>query len=463
MLGSYLFAALPNLKTVQFANSVTEIHSHCFANDYMLFGFSVPETVSYIGTGAFSGYATWYQAQTEDFVILGDGILCKYFGTDTEIVIPDSVKQICGNAFTATRYYDLPNGKTIAVDTTNLAITQITVPDTVSVIADDAFLDLAGLQTVNLPMHLEKIGSHAFDGCTSLTNIDIPKTVQHIGESAFDQNPWLSDTGDYVILGDGLLYRFQGQQKILNVPEQVKTILNGAISGNKIVEINLSAEIRGIESNAVACKNAVIVSEPGGVAAQYAEAEGLPFRSNVPPKGKDLTLDYAKDGWYFGNSGSIFGSDYALTDADRQQLADYGIDTRDDKTWNGSCVGLAITVILAKNGLYLPSQLQTDAKTISEIEPTEDIVSFINYYQCTQGKDGTSSAYEADYLKCYRMLNIAKNIPHGASPFLLTFTIGSGSHGVVGYGQESGAWTFDGKEYDGRILYLGFQFSQGVA
>lgn len=50
------------------------------------------------------------------------------------------------------------------------------------------------------------------------------------------------------------------------------------------------------------------------------------------------------------------------------------------------------------------------------------------------------------------MLQIAKEIPNGASPFLLVYTTASGTHGVVGYGQEEGTWIFDGKTYDGRIL-----------
>ena len=50
------------------------------------------------------------------------------------------------------------------------------------------------------------------------------------------------------------------------------------------------------------------------------------------------------------------------------------------------------------------------------------------------------------------MIRSAENIPHGVSPFLITFSMTNTAHGVVGYGIESGEWEFDGKAYDRRIL-----------
>ena len=223
-LGNYAFKDCHSLHSVVLQSGVKAIGDGCFSGDYLLSSLTIPETVNHIGADAFNGCAAWYQAQTEDFVILGDGILCKYLGSDTEITVPDSVKQICANTFISPIYLFLPDGETVSLDKPNTAITKIIIPDTVSAIANSTFRDLAGLQAVELPVHLKEIGNEAFYGCTSLNTIDIPKTVQHIGKNAFYSNPWLSDAGDYVILGDGLLYIFQGRQKIINVPEQVKTV-----------------------------------------------------------------------------------------------------------------------------------------------------------------------------------------------------------------------------------------------
>ena len=64
-----------------------------------------------------------------------------------------------------------------------------------------------------------------------------------------------------------------------------------------------------------------------------------------------------------------------------------------------------------------------------------------------------------------RMLKFARNIPNGAPPFLLTFTTKTGSHGVVGYGLESGAsfLYYDSTTLDYCIPYYGVHVADGTA
>ena len=66
---------------------------------------SISKSVKYIGDAAFE-HTPWLETQTDNFVIVGDGILLKYFGSSRQIVIPDGVKEICGDAFTE---YDKAN------------------------------------------------------------------------------------------------------------------------------------------------------------------------------------------------------------------------------------------------------------------------------------------------------------------------------------------------------------------
>lgn len=104
-----------------------------------------------------------------------------------------------------------------------------------------------------------------------------------------------------------------------------------------------------------------------------------------------------------------------------------------------------------KNGIFTPALLQQDAKTLSDVKPADAVRSFINYYQCIQNRSDTGSHTSAAQ-KLYMLSKKLVQIPHGASPFLITFSTPSGSHGVVGYGVESGEWTFDEKSYDRRVL-----------
>ncbi len=60
-----------------------------------------------------------------------------------------------------------------------------TVPDTVVNIAQDAFRNSWGLQTVILPLGLENIGEYAFYDCENLTHITIPAGVSEIKPHTF--------------------------------------------------------------------------------------------------------------------------------------------------------------------------------------------------------------------------------------------------------------------------------------
>ena len=75
------------------------IYSYAFLDCAQLKEVNINQKLKYIGVSAFS-LTPWLEAQTDDFVIVGDGILVKYLGGSRQkIVIPDGVKEICGNAF----------------------------------------------------------------------------------------------------------------------------------------------------------------------------------------------------------------------------------------------------------------------------------------------------------------------------------------------------------------------------
>lgn len=449
-IGAQAFGLLDHLETVRLPSSVQTIESMAFAGCPNLQSVSLPEGAHpSIAGDAFEWNPSLYNSSKPFFML--NSALVEYGGESGAVSVPDDVQDIIHGVFKE-----------------HSEITAVSVPASVTNIGDAAFKDCTNLKTVTFSGqdqtasagNLQSIGSQAFSGCTSLENLSIPRSVVHVGVNAFQENPWLDAAGDYVIVGDGILYCFQGKQKMLSIPDSVKLIPGGdsiadaAISGEKIVEIQIPQSVKEIQPNAVNCKHVTIVSAEHTAAEAYALENKIPFRNIAEshPNQPDMTLDYTEDGWYFGNSRAVFGDDYHLTDKDRQHLSGLGISTDVDQTWGGSCVGLATTVILAKNGVFSPAQLQAGADTLSDVKPTEDVVSLINFYQCTQNRGGESAVHEPDFLKIYRMLNIAQNIPYGESPFLLTFAMQSGSHGVVGYGVESGEWEYSGKAYDGRIL-----------
>ncbi len=65
-------------------------------------------------------------------------------------------------------------------------MTQITIPDSVTSIGQQAFRDCTSLESVTLPPALTTIEVQMFQGCSSLSSITIPESVTRIGNYAFD-------------------------------------------------------------------------------------------------------------------------------------------------------------------------------------------------------------------------------------------------------------------------------------
>ncbi len=107
------------------------------------------------------------RTQDADFIIRG-GVLERYNGNDTHVVIPDSVVRIGQAAFR-----DCPG------------IKSVTFPHNVTEIATEAFLGCLSLENIKFSDTLMEIGSFAFSSCRSLEQITLPQTVKTIGIYAF--------------------------------------------------------------------------------------------------------------------------------------------------------------------------------------------------------------------------------------------------------------------------------------
>ena len=120
-----------------------------------------------------AGTVNIYGGNSADFVIRG-GVLEKYNGAATEVVIPNSVKIIGGENCVSGAFRGC------------IGITSVVLPDSVQEIGDFSFKGCTGLKSVVIPNSVQKIGSHAFEDCSSLISVSIPSSVQTIGDNAFD-------------------------------------------------------------------------------------------------------------------------------------------------------------------------------------------------------------------------------------------------------------------------------------
>ncbi|MBO2527222.1 MAG: hypothetical protein CW335_03460, partial [Clostridiales bacterium] len=180
-IGYWAFADCTGLTSITIPDSVTSIGEYAFQNCSSLTSVTIPDSVTSIGEGAFSGCSslTSMTVAVENPSYSSDAygvlfnknktvLICcpgSYSGSYT---IPDSVTSIGEGAFSGCS-----------------SLTSVTIPDSVTSIGDCAFEYCSSLTSVTIPDSVTSIGYWAFDGCSSLTSVTIPDSVTSIGYYVF--------------------------------------------------------------------------------------------------------------------------------------------------------------------------------------------------------------------------------------------------------------------------------------
>jgi len=137
--------------------------------------------------------AAAYAQSAGDFTVDADGVITKYSGFDTDVVIPAAIggKKITAVGREAFRRADLtsvtiPNGVTFIGESAfaQNKLTGVAIPGSVKTIEPYAFRDNP-IAAVVIPEGVEEIGGGAFAGA-KYTGVTLPSTIRKIDSQAFD-------------------------------------------------------------------------------------------------------------------------------------------------------------------------------------------------------------------------------------------------------------------------------------
>ena len=190
-----------------------------------------------------------YQDMTYPVTII-DSYAFYYCEGLTSITIPASITEIRGSAFLGCtgltrvnitdveawckiKMGDNPIRYARHLYLNDAEVTELTIPDGITSIGQNAFQGWAGLTSVKIPETVTSIGNNAFEGCTGLSSLSIPNSVTEIGQIAFERCTGLSS----ITLGNAVKtidsYAFAGCTALTGIviPDSVTSIGMGAFSG----------------------------------------------------------------------------------------------------------------------------------------------------------------------------------------------------------------------------------------
>lgn len=183
------------LSSVSFGEDLEVIGEGAFYACSSLSNVKIGPKVRSIGPGAFDN-TPYNESLTDEFVIVGDSLLLKYCGTDTNVVIPDTVKHL-GPAFNANEtVVDVTVGDSVLTVGSGAfvfsTVRRVSLGNSVVLIDKYAFQSCNELRYVNIPDSVKQISYYAFYGCVNLKSVTLGRGVETVNDYAFYQCSQLS-------------------------------------------------------------------------------------------------------------------------------------------------------------------------------------------------------------------------------------------------------------------------------
>lgn len=181
---------------------VTKIGEDAFQDNTTITSVTIPASVTEIGSNAFAGCTNLtsvnYEGDWSNLTIqsgnpaVQDAANAPLF--DFEFIPPDNTAVIVTNykyngaaadVTIPSRYQGKPVTMIGHAAFFNSAVTSVTIPDSVTSISDEAFINCPKLTNISIPNSVTYIGFSAFSSCTSLKSITLPSSLSFISGALF--------------------------------------------------------------------------------------------------------------------------------------------------------------------------------------------------------------------------------------------------------------------------------------
>ncbi|WP_248049678.1 leucine-rich repeat protein [Streptococcus iners] len=281
IIDSYAFSENKYLKKINLKDGVKAIHSGAFSGNGSLAQVDLPDTLEYIADYAFSGTGSLASIDLPASV-KQIGYSAFYDSGLTSINLPANLESIDYHAFYSTRlsevklpaslkylgwgaFSHIDSLKKVEVNSDittaqhwnywpspfwESPLTDVTIKDGVTVIADMMFEGQSGITSLSLPSSLLEIKPTAFSG-VGIESLTLPAGLQKLGTHSFARSSNLKSVTIPISLveGDGAFIDSKNLVNISLAPGMTK-IIDGLFRGTGFSEFTIPEGITEIGANA---------------------------------------------------------------------------------------------------------------------------------------------------------------------------------------------------------------------
>lgn len=192
----------------------------------------------------------------KDGIVVTNGKLVRYEGTEVNVILPEGITSIGNEAFQKSEIESvvLPNTlKTIGIDAFNSCwnLHAIILPEGLDKIGEMAFSN-SGLTSITVPGSVKDIPSDCFYGCTNLSSAILSEGIQTIGDSAFENSALQSIQFPTTLLSIGNFAFADCSSLDCELPKNLQTIGDSAFSNTGITSVVIPESVTLIEQAAFA-------------------------------------------------------------------------------------------------------------------------------------------------------------------------------------------------------------------